>query len=349
MAKYIQAAGLGPSGYREDYLFSVEAHQLEGLPEFVSIAPALVDPHIHGAFGVDFVAEPAEQISAALDLLAESGVEWVLPTSVSMPAEACLEFLERIPDHPIVAGIHLEGPFLSPEFPGAQPVEALERPNLSDDDWRKVFDHPRLRAMTLAPELEGAVELTRYLSQREVVVGLGHTGASADQMGAAFAAGAKFATHLFNAMKPFHHRQSGPVGFSLLRDGFCVEVIHDYQHVSEDAIELMLAMKGWDEVIAVSDGTFASGLEEGSVDRREMWGHEVTLQNGQLRLASNGALAGSCALIGEVFRSFAMGKGLSAASWFCSHNARRLYRLPQPERFLLLDPESQELLAQIDF
>jgi N-acetylglucosamine-6-phosphate deacetylase len=349
VAKYIQAAGLGPSGYREDYLFSVQAHQLEGLPEFVSIAPAMVDPHIHGAFGVDFVTAAAEQISEALDRLAESGVEWVLPTSVSMPADACLEFLERIPQHSIVAGIHLEGPFLSPEFPGAQPAEALEVPNLDDPTWRKVFDHPRLRAMTLAPELEGAVELTRYLSQRDVVVGLGHTGASADQMAAAFAAGAKFATHLFNAMKPFHHRHSGPVGFSLLRDGFCVEIIHDFQHVSEDAIELMLAMKGWDEVIAISDGTFASGLKESAVETRKMWGQEVTLQDGQLRLVSNGALAGSCTLIGEVFRSFALSKGLSAASWFCSHNPRRLHRLPQPQKFMLLDPETQELLAQINF
>ncbi|MER3413463.1 MAG: hypothetical protein C4341_04350 [Armatimonadota bacterium] len=308
---------------------SLDERRNDSLPTLV---PGLADIHCHGVAGHDVNEGGAVETIAELR---RRGVEWVCPTTVAAPLEQVRAIVEEVPpDTPGFAGFHLEGPYLSAAYPGAQPEAHLLPP--SAKEFGAVLGDllPKVRIVTLAPELHGSEELIRFLYQSGVVVSAGHTAADSQVMEAAASAGVRHITHLFNAMRPFHHRDPGIVGFGLTTTVVC-EFIYDRVHVSRLAVSLLFGAKRLSDVVAVSDGTSLSGLPSGTVGR--LWGKEVRVEGRAARL-SDGRLCGSVATLPEVFQmlwqDFREFPERAVAA--CSLNPRRALGLPPPEMWLVV-------------
>lgn len=301
----------------------------EGKPEGV-LTPGFVDIHIHGGFGVDFMTSSPSAISEWAEKLSDEGYEAFLPTTVTASAEAVKDALGRLPEHPLIKGVHLEGPFISPEFPGAQPPQFILDPAPLSSAWQEIINDPRIKVMTLAPERPGGLDLVRLLSAKGIILSLGHTNGAFEEAQAGFKAGVRHSTHTYNAMKGLHHRDAGTVGFVLSEPGMTAELIYDRFHVSFGAAQALLQAKGLGGVIAVSDGTQAAGMPDGT--EFAMWDHKVILKEGQVRLASNGALAGSAITLKDAFINLAQDFGLEAAIRACCLNPRRALKMTDPPR-----------------
>ena len=173
-------------------------------------APGFVDLQVNGFAGVDFLAADAAGYARAGDALLATGVTAYVPTLVTAPEETLLEAIRSVPlggDGPRVLGVHLEGPFLAPGRLGAHPPAFRRDPDPAL--LERLLAAGPVRLITLAPELPGGLDLVRLARRRGVAVSLGHSDATADQAHAAFDLGAVAVTHLFNAMRPFHHREPG--------------------------------------------------------------------------------------------------------------------------------------------
>ncbi|HVL38449.1 MAG TPA: amidohydrolase family protein, partial [Fimbriimonadaceae bacterium] len=265
--------------------------------------------------------------------------ETFLPTTVAARAQDVLQAVERLPEHPMIPGFHLEGPFLSPAFPGAQPPTAILDPIEAGPEWDEVFDHPKLRLVTLAPERPGAPELIARLASRGVVVSMGHTDATWMEARQGFAQGARHTTHTFNAMRALHHREPGALGFALGEDRLYSELIYDRIHVSRAAAEVLVRCKPADRLLAVSDSSMATGLPDGS--EVAMWGHRCVIHDGSVRLADGGSLAGSTITLYDAFRNMAADFGPEAAILACCLNPRRALGLTtEPRLYLEVDSRS---------
>ena len=312
---------LGPQGfgtYEVDWE-SGEWTRVSRPPQAL-LVPGFVDIHIHGAFGIDFMSATAEEMLALCQKLQSQGYESFLPTTVTASAEAVMAAVSNLPNDPMIAGFHLEGPFISPEFPGAQPPSSIAPAPISSSDWDSILDHPRLKLVTLAPEVPHALELITRLSSRGVMVSMGHTNATFDEARRGFEFGANHATHMFNAMRPFHHREASVVGYCLSTDALYTELIYDRLHVSPQSAKLLLKSKPADRVVAVSDSTLATGMPPNiSV---EMWGLSVVTGRGEVRLADSGALAGSAITLLDAFRNLFEDFGAETAIRACCINPR---------------------------
>jgi N-acetylglucosamine-6-phosphate deacetylase len=293
------------------------------------LAPGLVDCHIHGAFGTDFMTASADELVRLGRRLTTLGYESWLPTTVTAQAENVLAAIANLPEDPTVGGFHLEGPFISPAHPGAQPREWIIPPNEATPEWGPIFDHPRLRVATLAPETPGCLELVRRLADRGVVVSLGHTDATADQTRAAIEAGASQTTHTFNAMRRFHHREPGVIEVALTDRRVECELIYDRRHVSKEAAALLFLAKGPDGVVAVSDSSAATGMPDGT--ELTMWGHRCQVLGGTVRVIASGALAGSTSTLLDCFQALADDFGPETAVRACCVNPRRRLGMNEPQ------------------
>jgi len=255
--------------------------------------PGLVDLQVNGYGGVDVQrAEPGELVAMG-QALARDGVLWYQPTVVSAPLEGMVDVLSSIGQAldrgtpARILGAHLEGPFLSPGHAGAHPSEHLIRPGL-DTLAALLLAGCRVTTVTLAPELDDADEVLDALVVRGILVSVGHTDATASVAHAAFDGGARAVTHLFNAMRPFHHRDPGVAGVALARDDVTVMLIADGVHVAPDAVlAAWRAARG--RVVLVSDAVAAVGAGDGVTTLGE---REVFVADGAARLA-DGTLAGS--------------------------------------------------------
>jgi N-acetylglucosamine-6-phosphate deacetylase len=300
--------------------------------------PGFVDLHIHGGFGVDFMTATPDEMVYLCARLAEEGYEAWLPTTITASLPDVLQALAHLPRHSMIPGFHLEGPFISPDYPGAQPPDAILSPDLAVAGWDEVWTHPLLRLVTLAPERPGALDLIRRLSARGVRASMGHTAASFAQATAGVEAGVCHATHTYNAMKGLHHREAGALGCALSDDRVLAELIYDRVHVSPAAASVLLKAKGLKRVAAVSDSTMASGMAPGT--EFEVWGHTMITAEGEVRLKSNGALAGSAITLRQAFRNLGQDFGIEAAVMACSVNPRRALGMGSPARvWLWIDPD----------
>jgi N-acetylglucosamine-6-phosphate deacetylase len=240
------------------------------------LAPGFVDIHIHGAGGQDVMSLGGDSLSAMEDVLVRHGVSSYLPTTVTAPIDLTLSSLARLADvierasptgqngHRARArGIHLEGPFLSHTRRGVHPSENLVRPSVAVFDrlWQAARGH--IKVMTIAPELEGALEVISEASRRGVAVSLGHSDATLEQTRAAVAAGARHATHTFNAMRPLSHHDPGILGVVLTDTALSADIILDGIHVHPAMVELFVRMKGSEQTVLISDGLSATGMPEG--------------------------------------------------------------------------------------
>lgn len=269
------------------------------------VAPGFIDLQINGAAGCDFLSPTPDGLASAHGYLLRTGIVAYLPTLVSAPEErlraALTSFAEyaRRPGAPRILGVHLEGPFLSPARPGAHNPRYLRTPSV---EWigRLLDDFPGvIRLVTLAPELDGALEIIDMLGSRGVVVALGHSDATYTQAMAAFDRGARLATHLFNAMRPYHHREPGLVGAALARaDTFC-SLIADFVHVHPAVMQQVLLLKGPSRTVLVTDAIAAAGARAGT---STLGDQPVSVRDGAPRLP-DGTLAGSILSMDQAVRN----------------------------------------------
>ena len=291
------------------------------------VAPGFVDVHVHGVEGID-VLDGNDALTKIAAALPKYGVTAFCPTTVACSAallERTLDRVRHLRAQPEVhgahlIGAHLESNFVNPDYKGAQPGEFLYRP--STDDGRSILveierSRQSVSIVTLAPELDGAFDAIRSLVQRGIRVSLGHSGASFEIAEAAVHAGARHATHLFNRMPPLHHRDPGLAGAVLTREEVTAEVICDGVHVHSPMIRVAIAAKGTGRIMAITDGTAASGLAEGGV--ASLGGRRICARDGAAWL-DDGTLAGSVATMDRVFRFLVHQVGLSPseASRLCS-------------------------------
>lgn len=263
------------------------------------LLPGYVDLHLHGGGGFD-VTRSAADIVGALAFHGAHGTTASLVSLVTAPVGRLCDQLAQVADviesgrAPGLLGAHLEGPFLSPHRPGAQDPRYVVPPDR--DALRRLLAAGRghVRVVTLAPELPGALDLVDYLVAAGVVAAVGHTDASYEQAHAAFERGASLATHLFNAMRPLHHRDPGPVG-AALDAGVACEVINDGVHTHPAIAHLV----GPDRLVLVTDAISAAGAPDGDYLLGEL---EISVRGGEARLRSNGTLAGSTLTMGEAVR-----------------------------------------------
>lgn len=265
------------------------------------VAPGFLDVQANGALGYDFLTASPEAIAAVLDFFVRHGTTGVLATLTSVPwaeLRAALERLRAVA-HPALLGVHMEGPFLAAARRGAHPKEHLLLP--SPALVRSFLsDFPGLvRLWTLAPELPGAEEVLRELRAREVICAAGHSDATYEEALRAFSLGISLVAHLFNGMRPFHHRDPGLVGAALDSDVF-VSLICDGVHVHPAAVRLAAKLKGFDRLLLISDAVAPTGLPDGVY---VLFGEQVRVEQGIPRLP-DGTLAGSTLTLDRAVTNF---------------------------------------------
>lgn len=294
--------------------FDTHIHEVDGEPIAAPgrgprILPGFIDLHVHGGGGRD-VMEGQDAPRALCRTHAKSGTTSLLATTMTAPMEeisAAVRSVRTAMDarrsgEARLLGIHLEGPFLSPKRLGAQPP--LTVPGDLDAVLALNAIAP-VRVITLAPEIQGHLELIRALSAMGVRVQIGHTQATYEEAKAALEAGASGFTHLFNAMTGLHHRDPGAVGAAMAHATYA-ELIADPLHVHPGAMRA--ALRGIPKLYAVSDGTAASGMPDGEYRLGSL---KVTKCENGVRLP-DGTLAGSCLTMYQAFKNL-MSVGLSAA------------------------------------
>jgi N-acetylglucosamine-6-phosphate deacetylase len=276
------------------------------------IAPGLIDLHIHGAAGHDVMGGADGNLAAIERFVAAHGVTSYCPTTVSAPLDSTLHSLERLScaietssndahadgrrARPI--GIHLEGPFLSHVRRGVHPPNLLLQPSLELFEKLCQAGGESVMMLTIAPELDGAIEVIRQASRRGMTISLGHSDADTQQARRAITAGASHATHTFNAMRLFDHREPGILGAVLTDNTVTADIIADGIHVDPVVVNLFVRCKGVERSVLITDAISATGMPDGNY---MLGGFEVAVRNG--RCEANGRLAGSVLTLDQAVRN----------------------------------------------
>lgn len=271
-----------------------EDERFPQLDDKYTIIPGLIDEHTHGGAGFDFMDADEEGIRTIGKNFLQDGVVAYLATTMTMEKERIEKALKRIgaytcsPFEAQLLGIHLEGPFISPSFCGAQNPENILKPETAlMERWIRLSSE-KIRLVTFAPE-EAEKDFYELLEAHRIVKNAGHTAASAIEAEQAILRGLNGTTHTYNAMKGIHHRDIGTTGTALLNDSLYCEIIADRIHVSDQAIALLLKCKPKEKVILITDSMEAKYLSEG---KYALGGQEVFVDGTSARL-KDGTLAGS--------------------------------------------------------
>jgi N-acetylglucosamine-6-phosphate deacetylase len=272
--------------------------------------PGFVDLQVNGFGGVDFSSTDADGYRRAGEALLATGVTAFQPTIITAPEEELVAALAEIPTGgtgPRVLGAHLEGPFISPHALGAHPASAQRDPDRAL--LERLLAAGPVAHVTLAPELPGAFELIDGLCERGIVVSLGHSNATAAEAHAGFDRGARTVTHLFNAMRPFGHRDPGLAGVALAREDVVVQLILDGHHVADEVAQIVWRAAAG-RLALVTDAIEAAGIGDG---RYRLGSVEVVVKEGAVR-RPDGVLAGSVVTMLESVRNLhALGAPLAQA------------------------------------
>ena len=274
------------------------------------LVPGFVDMHIHGGAGHDVMESDLAALPAVEQLLYRHGVTTYFPTTITAPIQATLDALGRLADaieaaaknhrkdRARPAGIHLEGPFISHVRPGVHPTGDLLPPSLEIFERLWNASHGHIKVITIAPELDGASTLIAEAARRGICVSLGHSDANLEQARSGVAAGARHATHTFNAMRPLGHRDPGILGLALADDRLSAEIIADGVHVDPLMVRLFLRAKGGDSAVLVTDATAATGMPDGQYRLGSL---VVEVKDG--KCLSHGKLAGSVLTLDQAVRN----------------------------------------------
>jgi N-acetylglucosamine-6-phosphate deacetylase len=286
------------------------------------LAPGFVDIHMHGGAGVDVMRATTADLPHLNKFLTTHGVTGYFPTTVAAPLDQTCAALERLADaieaahgstadngdavQALPLGIHLEGPFLSHKRRGVHPPEYLVEPTLEIFErlWQAARGHVRM--MTIAPELPGALEVIVEAARRKVLVSIGHSDAVLEAARAGVRAGARHATHTFNAMRPLDHRDPGILAEVLTDRQLSADIIVDGIHVAPEVVQLFLQVKGLERAVLITDATAAAGMPDGTYQLGPI---QVEVKNG--RCTMDGKLAGSVLTMDRAVRNVTQFAGWS--------------------------------------
>ncbi|MBO2447165.1 N-acetylglucosamine-6-phosphate deacetylase [Actinomadura barringtoniae] len=290
------------SADRGDSTLHTQAHSelidLEGR----YVVPGFVDMHMHGGAGASYQNGLHDDVRRVVAFHRAHGTTTAMASLVTDAPDALLAAVARLADladEGLVAGIHLEGPYLATNRCGAHEPSLLKAPDLAEFERLTSSSRGHLRMITLAPELPGALDLIRSAVDQGVIAAVGHTDGTAAHVRAAFEAGARVATHLFNAMRPVHHREGGPVVAALNDPRITVELINDGVHIDTEVARLTFTTAGPDRVALITDAMAATGMGDGDYRLGTM---DVRVQDGRAMLADGSSIAGSTITMAEAFR-----------------------------------------------
>jgi N-acetylglucosamine-6-phosphate deacetylase len=297
------------------------------------VVPGFVDVHVHGGNGCDYPTEHPQMAIDARAFHAAHGTTSSLASLVTAPLDLLFRQISTIADlvdGGYFAGIHLEGPFLSPAQRGAHDRSQLRSPDPETIDRLIEAGRGHLTMVTIAPELPGGTAAIPRFLNAGVRVAVGHTDADRNAMATALDAGATVATHLFNAMRSIHHRKPGPVPLLLTDPRVAVELIADRFHLHRDVLRMAAAAAGPERVLLITDAMAAAGKPDGEF---ALGGREVRVRDGMARLVgedgSPGPIAGSTLTMAEAFQTMTEITGsIEVAAAMAATNAARHLGLP---------------------
>jgi len=293
-------------------------------PEFEFVIPEFVDIHCHGGGG-NYFWENAE---VAANVHRENGTGIQIASLVTLGIEHTRQAVANLAKSDDIWGIHLEGPYLSHSFSGAHEKGLLRQPSI--DEMRVLIDIGvgKIKMVTIAPELEGAIGLIKFLVEKKIIVALGHSAANADTTRAAIAAGATVITHFNNAMSKLGSTDSlSEIG---LASDLALEIIPDLQHIPEETLKGIVKAAP-SRCIAITDAMSAAGNPDGAY---KIGALDVTVKDGVAKLASNGKLAGSTLTMRHAFTNLNRIFGTKIAVELTSQHARRLFGITREENYL---------------
>lgn len=264
------------------------------------LSPGFIDIHNHGNFGHDAMEGTHEALDTMADFHIKNGVTSYLATTMTEHSDKIKSAVKNIGEYVTsgsndskiksqVLGIYLEGPYFSMEKKGAQPPQYIKNPNVYEIKELIELSKDTIKVIALAPELEGAKEVIKCLKQKGITISAGHTNATFDETKIGIDLGITQATHLYNGMRAYSHREPGIIGAVLTDERVVCEVICDGIHLHSGAMDLAVKMKGKDGIILISDAMMATGLKDG---KYELGGQDVYVKEGAARL-EDGTLAGS--------------------------------------------------------
>lgn len=300
---YVEGQGIVRTNIRVDdgkivYIGS-SSSGIDRYAEFADaiVVPGFIDEHIHGAAGCDAMDGTAAALSSIANAVASEGTVGFLATTMTQSVPALERAMDAVKEYRAVAhesgaevlGVHLEGPFISPSYIGAQPLEHIKAPDIALFDSLNQKCGGCIKIVTMAPEVDGSEEFIKYAVKKSAVISIGHSGAGYEHVKAAAEWGASSITHTYNAQKGVHHREIGVAGSAMLLDNYNCELICDLIHVSFPAIKLIIKNKPHDKVTLITDAMRAKHMPDGI---SELGGQTVYVKDGEARL-ENGALAGS--------------------------------------------------------
>ena len=304
----------------------------------LTLFPGFIDAHIHGAVGIDTMEASENGLASVSQFLSTQGVTGWLPTLVPGPKEEYARAIDSIVElmrsqrgpgrsqGARVLGVHYEGPFVNTAQCGALRSEHFKTySGPTDIDSLPAPDVPHVvRMMTLAPEIEGGIDLVRELSRRGWIVAIGHTRAGITVLDRAHEAGAHHMTHFMNAMPSLHHRAPGPVGWALSRSDVRCDIVADGIHLDPFVLRLLLRIKGADRLSLISDAIAAAGKGEGEY---RIWGETITVRNGRTS-NSRGSIAGSViTMLDAVRMMLSLGAPEVEVARMAATNPARLLRI----------------------
>jgi len=256
------------------------------------VIPGMVDTHVHGCVGKEALDCDLE---AVCDFFAKKGTTSFLPTTVTASPEALIAATNQKTDFrgAQVLGYHIEGPYISMEYKGAQDPNYVREPSI--EEFSKLNN---VKVITVAPEIPGAERFIKKVSCMGCVVSLGHTSCDYETASEAFSWGAKSLTHTCNAMKGLHHRNPGPIGAAVMRDDTYIELICDTVHVHPAMILTLYRTFGADRVVFISDSLSAAGLPDGMIKSGDL---DVYVKDGKATL-KDGTIAGSTSTLFECMK-----------------------------------------------
>lgn len=267
------------------------------------LSPGFIDIHNHGNYGHDTMEATIEALDSMASFHLKNGVTGFLPTTITAPYEGIKRAIKNVAEYiklqeyikqkerlkSQVLGLHLEGPYFSEVKKGAQPLEFIKNPDIKEIDELINISNNNIKIVSLAPELKGAGEMIEHLKNKGITASAGHSNAKFEEAKASVDRGVTLATHLYNGMRSFSHRDPSIIGAVLIDERVRCEMICDGVHIHPGAMKLAAKIKGKDGIVLISDATMAAGLEDGEY---ELGGRKVFVKNGEVRLPE-GNLAGS--------------------------------------------------------
>ena len=314
-----------------NYIGNKEIDGLITLPDDQILVPGFIDEHMHGINGYDVMDGSVETLRKIAEEVAKEGVTSFLATTSTASIQKTINTLHAVKAfkeidnscYAEIIGAHLEGPFLSKTYQGAQLGEYIINPSISLMKEFIIESGNNVKLVTLAPEEENGLDLIKYLKDHNIIASVGHSNATFNIIGQSIKQGLTTVTHTYNAQKPIHHREVGVVGAAMLFDELYTELICDGIHVSNPAVKLLCKNKPLDKIVLITDSLPEKGLKDGVYLDNDQ---EIYVKNNELRL-KDGTLAGSSLTMNQAIKNIINFTGVSltnAISFATSNPAKNL-------------------------